>query len=65
MGAHAALSRPMATSRQRCGSGNPRSSRCSAALLERVVVMGERSQFRDTWTPGDPSLRFGLYGPGR
>jgi 2,6-dihydroxypyridine 3-monooxygenase len=37
----------------------------SAALLERVVDMGERAQFRDTWTPGDPSLRFGLYGPGR
>lgn len=37
----------------------------SAALLERVVDMGERSQFTNTWTPGDPSLRFGLYGPGR
>ena len=37
----------------------------SAALLDRVVDMGERAQFRDTWTPGDPSLRFGLYGPGR
>ena len=37
----------------------------SAALLERVVAMGERSQFSNTWTPGDPGLRFGLYGPGR
>jgi 2,6-dihydroxypyridine 3-monooxygenase len=37
----------------------------SAALLERVVDMGERAQFRGTWTPGDPSLRFGLYAPGR
>ena len=37
----------------------------SAALLDRVVAMGERSQFSNTWTPGDPSLRFGLYGPGR
>ncbi|MGK3109685.1 MULTISPECIES: FAD binding domain-containing protein [Streptomyces] len=37
----------------------------SARLLERVVAMGERSQFSNTWTPGDPSLRFGLYGPGR
>ena len=36
----------------------------SARLLDRVVDMGERSQFRNTWTPGDPSLRFGLYGPG-
>ncbi|MEU6269993.1 FAD binding domain-containing protein [Saccharopolyspora shandongensis] len=34
-------------------------------LLERVKEMGERSQFHNTWTPGDPSLRFGLYGPGR
>ncbi|MGW6502562.1 FAD binding domain-containing protein [Nonomuraea angiospora] len=37
----------------------------SARLLERVVAMGERSQIHNTWTPGDPSLRFGLYGPGR
>jgi 2,6-dihydroxypyridine 3-monooxygenase len=36
----------------------------SARLLERVIEMGERSQFHNTWTPGDPSLRFGLYGPG-
>ncbi|MEU6644469.1 FAD-dependent monooxygenase [Saccharomonospora sp. NPDC046836] len=34
-------------------------------LLDRVKDMGERSQFHNTWTPGDPSLRFGLYGPGR
>ncbi|MFC5751474.1 FAD-dependent monooxygenase [Actinomadura rugatobispora] len=37
----------------------------SARLLERVVAMGERSQFSNTWIPGDPSLRFGLYGPGQ
>ncbi len=37
----------------------------SARLLDRVIEMGERSQFHNTWTPGDPSLRFGLYGPGR
>lgn len=37
----------------------------SDALLRRVVAMGERSQFTNTWTPGDPDLRFGLYGPGR
>jgi 2,6-dihydroxypyridine 3-monooxygenase len=37
----------------------------SSRLLDRVVDMGERSQFRNTWVPGDPSLRFGLYGPGR
>ena len=34
-------------------------------LLRRVVHMGERSQFRNTWIPDDPDLRFGLYGPGR
>ncbi|MBY6683417.1 FAD-dependent monooxygenase [Rhodococcus sp. BP-316] len=37
----------------------------SSALLARVQSMGERSQFSNTWTPGDPDLRFGLYGPGR
>lgn len=34
-------------------------------LLERVQAMGTRSQVDCTWTPGDPALRFGLYGPGR
>jgi 2,6-dihydroxypyridine 3-monooxygenase len=33
-------------------------------LVDRVTEMGERSQFLNTWTPGDPSLDFGLYGPG-
>ncbi|MGW0997232.1 FAD binding domain-containing protein [Streptomyces sp. NPDC002520] len=37
----------------------------SAQLMDRVKDMGERSQFHNTWTPGDPSLRFGLYAPGR
>ncbi|ARJ07291.1 hypothetical protein GCM10010988_03260 [Cnuibacter physcomitrellae] len=36
----------------------------SEALLTRVVEMGERSQFLGTWYPGDPTLRFGLYGSG-
>jgi 2,6-dihydroxypyridine 3-monooxygenase len=36
----------------------------SRALLSRVQEMGNRSQFLNTWIPGDPSLRFGLYGPG-
>ncbi|MFG6401558.1 NAD(P)-binding protein [Microbacterium sp. P04] len=36
----------------------------SEALLERVVEMGERSQQHGTWIPGDPELRFGLYGSG-
>jgi 2,6-dihydroxypyridine 3-monooxygenase len=33
-------------------------------LLRRVKEMGTRSQVDCTWTPGDPDLRFGLYGPG-
>ena len=34
-------------------------------VLERTRDMGERSQFHRSWVPGDPSLRLGLYGPGR
>ena len=34
-------------------------------LLERTRDMGDRSQFKGNWVPGDPSLRLGLYGPGR
>jgi 2,6-dihydroxypyridine 3-monooxygenase len=34
-------------------------------LIERVSAMGARSQFTNTWIPGDPDLRFGLYGPGK
>jgi 2,6-dihydroxypyridine 3-monooxygenase len=33
-------------------------------LIDRVAAMGTRSQVSGTWTPGDPDLRFGLYGPG-
>ena len=33
-------------------------------LIDRVIAMGTRSQVSGTWTPGDPALRFGLYGPG-
>ncbi|WP_123023373.1 FAD binding domain-containing protein [Mycolicibacterium stellerae] len=43
----------------------PAQLQLSDSLLRRVVAMGERSQFTNTWTPGDPDLRFGLYGPGR
>lgn len=43
----------------------PTQLQLSDALLRRVVAMGERSQFTNTWVPGDPDLRFGLYGPGR
>jgi 2,6-dihydroxypyridine 3-monooxygenase len=34
-------------------------------LVARVRDMGSRSQFTGSWRPDDPSLRFGLYGPGR
>ena len=33
-------------------------------LVARARDLGERSQFRGTWIPGDPELAFGLYGPG-
>lgn len=33
-------------------------------LLARTREMGQRSQFRNTWRPGDPSLAFGLVVPG-
>ena len=34
-------------------------------LVERARRIGNRSQFEGTWKPGDPSLIFGLYEPGR
>ena len=34
-------------------------------LLARTREMGDGSQFHRNWVPGDPSLRLGLYGPGR
>lgn len=36
----------------------------SHSLMRRAIAMGERFQVTNTSTPGDPSLRFGLYGPG-
>jgi 2,6-dihydroxypyridine 3-monooxygenase len=33
-------------------------------LIDRASAMGARSQFTNTWVPGDPDLRLGLYGPG-
>lgn len=35
------------------------------ALVDRVGEMGARAQFSNAWTPGDPTLKFGLFGPGR
>ncbi len=43
----------------------PGQLRLGRALLARTREMGERSQFRHDWRPGDPSLRLGLFGPGR
>ncbi len=34
-------------------------------LVTRAREIGERSQIDNSWIPGDPDLRFGLYGPGR
>ncbi len=34
------------------------------ALVERTRSMGRRSQFDNSWTPGDPDLMLGLRGPG-
>jgi 2,6-dihydroxypyridine 3-monooxygenase len=36
----------------------------SNSLMRRAIAVGERFQVTNTSTPGDPSLRFGLYGPG-
>jgi 2,6-dihydroxypyridine 3-monooxygenase len=36
----------------------------SDSLMRRAIAMGERFQVTNTSTPGDPNLRFGLYGPG-
>ncbi|TDZ44426.1 FAD-dependent monooxygenase [Mycobacteroides franklinii] len=47
------------------GKWEPEQLRLGEDLLKRVRDLGERSQFDNTWTPGDPDLRFGLYGPGR
>ncbi len=33
-------------------------------LIDRAAAMGRRSQFTNSWKPGDPDLRIGLYGPG-
>jgi 2,6-dihydroxypyridine 3-monooxygenase len=35
------------------------------AVLERTRRNGDKSQFHNTWRPGDPELVFGLYEPGR
>jgi 2,6-dihydroxypyridine 3-monooxygenase len=37
----------------------------SDSLMRRAIAMGNGFQFSNNVTPGDPSLRFGLYGPGR
>jgi hypothetical protein len=33
--------------------------------MRRAIAMGEQFQLSHTATPGDASLRFGLYGPGQ
>ena len=42
----------------------PRRLEVGRNLVARAARNGDRSQFGGGWTPGDPSLAFGLYGPG-
>lgn len=42
----------------------PRQLAVGHALMERARWMGDGSQFRHDWTPGDPRLRFGLFQAG-
>jgi 2,6-dihydroxypyridine 3-monooxygenase len=42
-----------------------RQLRVGGALLARTREIGDSSQFRGTFRPGDPRLIFGLHGPGR
>ncbi len=42
----------------------PRQLRLGHELLQRARWIGDGSQFRHDWTPGDPRLRFGLHEPG-
>jgi 2,6-dihydroxypyridine 3-monooxygenase len=37
----------------------------SDSLMRRAIAMGNGFQLSNTARPGDPGLRFGLYGPGR
>jgi 2,6-dihydroxypyridine 3-monooxygenase len=41
-----------------------RQTTLGASLVARTRHVGEGSQFRCDWKPGDPELRFGLYEPG-
>jgi 2,6-dihydroxypyridine 3-monooxygenase len=41
----------------------PMALKTGSALVDRVVAMGRRSQFENTWDPVDRTLRFGLHGP--
>ena len=43
----------------------PKQLKLGCQLVARAREMGHRSQFASTWKAGDPSLMFGLYGPGR
>jgi 2,6-dihydroxypyridine 3-monooxygenase len=43
----------------------PAQLQLSDSLMRRAIAMGNGFQLTHTATPGDPGLRFGLYGPGR
>lgn len=60
-----ALARSGGDVRTALASWEPGQLALGGALVTRVQQLGRRSQVEGTWTPGDPSLLFGLYGPGR
>jgi 2,6-dihydroxypyridine 3-monooxygenase len=43
----------------------PGQLKLSDSLMHRAIAMGNGFQFTNSWTPGDPDLQFGLYGPGQ
>jgi 2,6-dihydroxypyridine 3-monooxygenase len=43
----------------------PAQLKLSDSLMRRAIAMGNEFQLSHTAIPGDPSLRFGLYGPGQ
>jgi 2,6-dihydroxypyridine 3-monooxygenase len=45
-------------------SWEPAQLELGRTLLDRTRAIGRRSQFDDSWVPGDPDLIFGLYTPG-
>jgi 2,6-dihydroxypyridine 3-monooxygenase len=49
---------------QALANWEPKQLRMGSELVARTSEIGFRSQVANTFEPGDPSLIFGLYGPG-